>query len=51
MLLDAPENVARSAPAIRVQAVLTHAMPSNNITVEQPEERQELGRWLATVKQ
>ena len=47
MLLDTPENMARFAPAIRVQSVLTHAMPPNNITDMQPEERQELARWLA----
>lgn len=47
VLLDTPENVARFAPAVRVQAVLTHAMPPNNITDMQPEERQELARWLA----
>lgn len=47
VLLDTPENMARFAPAVRVQAVLTHAMPPNNITDMQPEERQELGRWLA----
>lgn len=48
VLLDTPENIARFAPAIRVQAVLTHAMPPNNITDMQPEERQELAKWLAT---
>ena len=48
-LLDTPEHIARFAPAIRVQAVLTHAMPPNNITSVEPEERQELAKWLATV--
>jgi uncharacterized membrane protein len=48
ILLDTPEHVARFAPAIRVQAVLTHAMPPNNITDMQPEEREELARWLAS---
>ncbi len=47
VLLDTPEHVARFAPAIRIQAVLTHAMPPNNITDMQPEERDELARWLA----
>ena len=47
VLLDTPEHVARFASAIRTQAVLTHAMPPNNITDMQPEERQELARWLA----
>ncbi len=47
VLLDSPEHVARFASAIRMQAVLTHAMPPNNITDMQPEERAELARWLA----
>ncbi|MEE7446362.1 cysteine desulfurase, partial [Methylobacterium radiotolerans] len=47
VLLDSPEHVARFAPAIRLQAVLTHAMPPNNITDMQPEERAALARWLA----
>ena len=47
VLLDTPEHVARYAPAIRIQAVLTHAMPPNNITDMQPEERDTLARWLA----
>ena len=46
VLLDTPENIARFADAIRVQAVLTHAMPPNNITDMQPEERATLGRYL-----
>jgi uncharacterized membrane protein len=48
VLLDTPEHVARFAPAIRVQAVLTHAMPPNNITAMEPEERAVLARWLAS---
>ncbi len=31
VLLDTPEHIARFAPAIRMQAVLTHAMPPNNL--------------------
>lgn len=46
VLLDTPENMARFAPAVRVQSVLTHAMPPNNITGMEIEERQELARWL-----
>ncbi len=49
VLLDTPEHVGRFAAAIRVQAVLTHAMPPNNITAMQAGERRELARWLATV--
>ena len=44
---DAASLATRFAPAVRVQAVLTHAMPPNNITDMQPEERQELAQWLA----
>jgi uncharacterized membrane protein len=50
VLLDTPENIARFAPAIRVQAVLTKAMPPNNITDMQTEERQELARWFAAMR-
>ena len=39
MLLDTPEHIARFAPAIRMQAVLTHAMPPNNLTEMTDEER------------
>jgi uncharacterized membrane protein len=48
VLLDTPEHIARFAPAIREQAVLSHAMPPNNITALQPDERQELAQWLAS---
>jgi uncharacterized membrane protein len=47
VLLDTPEHIARFAPAIRMQAVLTHAMPPNNFTGMTDEERAALGRWLA----
>ncbi|MGY2051427.1 urate hydroxylase PuuD [Methylobacterium sp. JK268] len=47
VLLDTPEHVARFAPAIRLQAVLTRAMPPGNVTDMQPEEREDLARWLA----
>lgn len=45
--LDTPEHIARAAPAIRLQAVLSHAMPPNNITRIEPEERRVLAAWLA----
>ena len=35
------------APAIRIQAVMTHAMPPNNITEITEAERATLARWLA----
>ncbi len=45
--LDTPEEIARHAEAIRVQAVLTHAMPPNNITEMTLEERRAVAAWLA----
>ena len=47
MLLDQPEHIAAQARAIRVQAVMTHAMPPNNLTGMTPEERHVLAAWLA----
>jgi uncharacterized membrane protein len=46
VLLDTPEHIARFAPAIRMQAVLTHAMPPNNYTQMTDEERAVLAHWL-----
>ena len=45
--LDTPEHIARAAEAIRVHAVLSDAMPPNNITRIEPEERRVLAAWLA----
>ncbi|MDO9710430.1 urate hydroxylase PuuD [Paracraurococcus lichenis] len=45
--LDTPEHIAREAAAIRTQAVLSHAMPPNNITGLEPAERRVLAAWLA----
>ena len=36
--------------AIRTQAVMSHAMPPNNITEMTPQERAILARWLAAIK-
>ncbi len=47
VLLDTPERIAAFAPAIRMQAVLTHAMPPNNLTEMTIEERGALAHWLA----
>jgi uncharacterized membrane protein len=49
-MLDTPEHIATFAPAIRMQAVLTHAMPPNNLTDMTSEERAVLARWLGVVK-
>jgi uncharacterized membrane protein len=46
VLLDTPEHIAHFAPAIRMQAVLTHAMPPNNLTDMTEAERAVLARWL-----
>jgi uncharacterized membrane protein len=48
VLLDTPEHIAAFAPAIRAQAVMTHAMPPNNVTEMTAEERAVLARWLGT---
>lgn len=45
--LDTPEHIAREAASIRMQAVLSHAMPPNNITRMEPDERRALAAWLA----
>jgi uncharacterized membrane protein len=50
VLLDTPEHIATFAPAIRMQAVLTHAMPPNNLTEMTPVERAVLARWLGVTK-
>ena len=44
--LDTPEEIARHAEAIRVQSVMTHAMPPNNVTEMTPEERRAVADWL-----
>ncbi len=45
--LDTPEEIARHAELIRVQSVLTHAMPPNNITEMTLDERKAVAAWLA----
>jgi uncharacterized membrane protein len=44
--LDTAEHIARAAPAIRAQAVMSHAMPPNNVTRMEPGERRVLAAWL-----
>jgi uncharacterized membrane protein len=46
VLLDTPEHIAAFAPAIRAQAVMSHAMPPNNLTEMTTAERAVLARWL-----
>ncbi|MBX9826594.1 MAG: urate hydroxylase PuuD [Xanthobacteraceae bacterium] len=47
ILLETPDQIARAAHEIRVQSVLTTAMPPNNITQMTQEERRALAAWLA----
>jgi uncharacterized membrane protein len=44
--LDTPDAIARHAEAIRIQAVLTRAMPPNNVTEMTPDERRAVAAWL-----
>jgi len=46
VVLDTREVVWREAEAIRMQAVLSHAMPPNNITMMEPDERRLVSDWL-----
>jgi uncharacterized membrane protein len=48
LLLETPDQIARAAHEIRLQAVLTTAMPPNNITQMTPQERRTLATWLDT---
>jgi uncharacterized membrane protein len=45
--LETPEDITRHAGQIRMQAVLSNAMPPGNITMITPEERQVLAAWTA----
>ena len=47
VLLDGPEQIAMHARAIRTQAVMTHAMPPNNLSGMTAGERRVLAAWLA----
>jgi uncharacterized membrane protein len=50
VLLDTPANIARTADAINLQAVLSHAMPPNNITAMTEDERAAIASWVKTTK-
>lgn len=45
ILLNSPETIARNKALIRVQAVITHAMPPNNLSEITPQERRVLAQW------
>jgi uncharacterized membrane protein len=48
VMLDTHAQISRQADAIRVHAVMTNAMPPNNITQMTRDERLVLAKWLAT---
>lgn len=50
VMLDTPERIAQHADAIRLQSVMTHAMPPNNLTEMTGEERRVLAAWLKSLK-
>ncbi len=47
VMLDTPQRIALLAPRIYAQAVLTRAMPLNNITNITEAERQAIAAWVA----
>ena len=47
ILLETPDQIVRAAHEIRVQAVMTKAMPPNNITQMTQDERLVIAAWLA----
>lgn len=47
VMLDEPNHIARQREAIRLHAVMTHAMPPNNITEMTVDERRVLASWIA----
>jgi len=47
ILLETPDQIVRAAHEIRVQSVMTTAMPPNNITQMTQDERRALAAWLA----
>lgn len=47
VLLDTPDAIRRHAESIRLQAVLSSAMPPANVTMITPEERAVLAAWTA----
>lgn len=46
IVLDNPAGIARNAHEIQVQAVLTHAMPPNNVSEMTMDERHVLRDWM-----
>ncbi len=50
MLLDTPANIARATDAINLQAVLSRAMPPNNITAMTDGERTAIASWVKSTR-
>eukprot|EP01035_Chromulina_nebulosa_P019042 gene19041-biopygen14338 len=50
VMLDTAAAIALQRDAIRMHAVLTHAMPPNNLTGMTLEERREVAGWLRNTK-
>jgi uncharacterized membrane protein len=46
VMLHTPERIALERDAIRMQSVMTHAMPPNNLTEMTREERRQVAEWL-----
>lgn len=49
VILDRPEEIARWAPEIFLQAGVTHAMPPANVSFIEPEERAKIVAWYRGV--
>jgi uncharacterized membrane protein len=47
VMLDTPDRIKAAAPRIQQQAIATQAMPIGNLTKMTPDERAQLGKWLA----
>ena len=45
VLLNSPESIERNKDLVRLQAVITHAMPPNNLTEISLQERRILAQW------
>jgi uncharacterized membrane protein len=46
ILLDTPDQILRNKPLIKVQSVMSHAMPPNNLTQLDGKDRALLEAWV-----
>lgn len=51
VILDRPEEIARRAPQIYLQAGVSHAMPPANVSFIEPDERAKIMAWYRGVTQ